>query len=66
MNFIVHLTILIIYLSLLTIGSCIRWNMHPNSQKCLRGEIRENILVKGEYEITVVEHQRIDYIVSIF
>jgi len=40
--------------------------MHPNSQKCLRGEIRENILVKGEYEITVVEHQRIDYIVSIF
>ncbi|XP_022172035.1 transmembrane emp24 domain-containing protein bai-like isoform X1 [Myzus persicae] len=60
MNFILNLTI---SLSLLSIGSCIRWHMQPNSRKCLREELRENILVKGVYEVTPVDNQQVDYVV---
>jgi len=63
MNFIVHLTI---SLSILSIGNCIRWNMQPNSRKCFAEELRENVLVKGEYEVTQVDNQQVDYVVSIF
>jgi len=63
MNFIVHLTISV---SILSIVHCIRWNMQPNSRKCLREELRENVLVKGEYEVTQVDNQQVDYVVSIF
>lgn len=40
--------------------------MQPNSRKCLREELRENVLVKGEYEVTPVDNQQVDYVVSIF
>lgn len=62
MNFMVHL---IISLSILSIGTCIRWHMQPNSRKCLREELRENVLVKGVYEVTQVDDQQVDYVVSI-
>lgn len=41
----------------------IRWYMHPNTQKCLREELRQNVLVKGDYEIVSIENQFMDYIV---
>ncbi|KAE9530605.1 hypothetical protein AGLY_011067 [Aphis glycines] len=41
----------------------IRWLMHPNTQKCLREELRQNVLVKGDYEIAPIEGQFMDYIV---
>lgn len=41
----------------------IRWFMNPNTQKCLREELRQNVLVKGDYEVTSVENQFMDYIV---
>lgn len=41
----------------------IRWFMHPNTQKCLREELRQNVLVKGDYEIVPIENQFMDYIV---
>lgn len=41
----------------------IRWLMHPNTQKCLREELRQNVLVKGDYEIVPIENQVMDYIV---
>lgn len=37
--------------------------MQPNSRKCLREELRENILVKGVYEVTPVDNQQVDYVV---
>lgn len=61
MNFIVHLTI---SLSILSIGNCIRWNMQPNSRKCFAEELRENVLVKGEYEVTQVDNQQVDYVIK--
>lgn len=39
--------------------------MQPNSRKCLREELRENILVKGVYEVSQVDNQQVDYVVSI-
>ncbi|KAE9533537.1 hypothetical protein AGLY_009175 [Aphis glycines] len=64
MNPTVQLSILMIYLSLLSIGSCIRWHMQPNSRKCLREELRENVLVKGEYEVTEIDNQQVDYVIK--
>ncbi|CAH1732664.1 transmembrane emp24 domain-containing protein bai-like [Aphis gossypii] len=64
MNPTVQLSILMIYLSLLSIGSCIRWHMQPNSRKCLREELRENVLVKGEYEVTQIDNQQVDYVIK--
>lgn len=40
--------------------------MQPNSYKCLREEIRANEVVAGAYEVTPVEGQQINYVVSIF
>lgn len=39
--------------------------MEPNTQLCLREELNRNVLVKGMYEVTPVEGQQIDYVVSI-
>lgn len=41
----------------------IRWYMPANTQKCLREELRQNVLVKGDYEIVSIENQVMDYIV---
>lgn len=41
----------------------IRWFMQPNTLKCLREELRQNVLVKGDYEIVPIENQFMDYIV---
>lgn len=63
MNLIIHLTI---SLTILSVSNCIRWHMQPNSRKCLREELRENVLVSGVYEVTEVDNQQVDYVVSIF
>lgn len=39
--------------------------MQPNTRKCLREELRANVLIKGVYEVTEVPDQHVDYIVSI-
>ncbi|XP_045527613.1 transmembrane emp24 domain-containing protein bai isoform X1 [Pieris brassicae] len=41
----------------------IMWSLAPNTQKCLKEELQANVLVAGEYEITEITGQRIDYIV---
>ncbi|KAL4136126.1 hypothetical protein QTP88_007691 [Uroleucon formosanum] len=61
MNLIIHLTI---SLTILSVSNCIRWHMQPNSQKCLREELKENVLVSGVYEVTEVDNQQIDYVVK--
>lgn len=65
MNSIKFWLLVTISLSLYTNGNCIKWHMHPNSQKCLKEELRQNELVSGEYVIAPVEGQFIDYVVSI-
>lgn len=59
-----HLSILIITLCLFSIGNCIKWHMHPNSYKCLREEIRANVVVVGVYEVVPVDGQQINYVVT--
>ncbi|XP_050530590.1 transmembrane emp24 domain-containing protein bai-like [Daktulosphaira vitifoliae] len=49
--------------SMVTLVYGIRWHMKPNTEKCLKEELRQNVLVKGEYEVAPVEGQKIDYIV---
>lgn len=39
----------------------IKFNLQPNSQKCLRDEMNANMLVVGEYEVSAMPGQVIDY-----
>ncbi|CRK94506.1 CLUMA_CG008011, isoform A [Clunio marinus] len=39
----------------------IRFNLQPNTQKCLRDEMNANMLVVGEYEISAASNQIVDY-----
>ncbi|VVC87677.1 transmembrane emp24 domain-containing protein bai [Leptidea sinapis] len=41
----------------------IMWSLPPNTQKCLKEELQANVLVAGEYEVTELVGQRIDYVV---
>lgn len=45
---------------------CIMWYQEPNSMKCLREEIQGNVLVSGEYEVSEVPGQKIDFVVNHF
>lgn len=47
------------------IGSAngIMFKLEPNSQKCLRDELHANQLLLGDYEVTDVPGQQIDYVV---
>lgn len=42
----------------------IMWHLEPNTQKCLREELQSNVLVTGEYEVSDVPGQKVDYTVS--
>lgn len=59
----VNLSLSIILMLSVPLVTSIQWFMHPNTQKCLREELRQNVLVKGEYEIVSIENQFMDYIV---
>jgi len=64
-SFIMWRSAVIIALTLVSSNNSLRWYMHPNTRKCLSGELRRNELVKGVYEVTSVFGQQVDYIVSI-
>lgn len=51
-------------LSLFVVANGIMFNLPPNTQKCLREELQQNVPVKGEYEISEAPGQKVDYIVS--
>nr|CAD7199123.1 unnamed protein product [Timema douglasi]CAD7261934.1 unnamed protein product [Timema shepardi]CAD7393377.1 unnamed protein product [Timema cristinae]CAD7573529.1 unnamed protein product [Timema californicum] len=42
----------------------IMWNLHPNTQKCLKEELQSNVLVTGDYEVSDAPGQKVDYIVK--
>lgn len=58
------LSLYLVFLLSVQFVTSIRWFMHPNSQKCLKEELRQNVLVKGEYEIVPIQNQFMDYIVK--
>ncbi|XP_019865210.1 transmembrane emp24 domain-containing protein bai [Aethina tumida] len=49
---------------LISYGNCIMWNLQPNTQKCLKEELQQNVPVIGEFEVSEVPGQRIDYVVT--
>ncbi|CAG9854421.1 unnamed protein product [Phyllotreta striolata] len=53
-----------IFLSLLLTVNCIMWNLEPNTRKCLREELQQNIPVIGEFEVTEALGQSVDYVVT--
>lgn len=44
---------------------CIMFHLPPNSQKCLREELRQNVLMTGDYHVSDALGQRVDYVVSL-
>lgn len=57
----------VIFIAVLCIASVksIMFHAVPNGQKCLREEIRQNVLIVGEYEVSHAPGQKIDYVVCI-
>lgn len=45
-------------------GNCVMFHLSPNTQKCLQEDMQANQLVMGEYEVSDVPGQVMDYIVS--
>lgn len=66
MYFMTHWSTILFLISLFSLGNCVRWYMQPNSHKCLREELRQNVLVKGVYEVIPADGQQIDYVVCLF
>lgn len=43
---------------------CIMFNLHPNQRKCLREELRQNVLISGDYDVSEHFDQHVHYVVS--
>lgn len=43
----------------------IMWHLEPNTRKCLREELGQNVLIAGDYDVTELPGQRVDYQVII-
>lgn len=41
----------------------IMWYLEPSTQKCLKEEVQANVIINGEYEISDVPGQKVDYTV---
>ena len=44
-------------------AECLMFHLPGNAQKCLREELRQNVLIAGEYDVTEIAGQRVDYVV---
>ncbi|EEB13384.1 transmembrane emp24 domain-containing protein 10 precursor, putative [Pediculus humanus corporis] len=54
----------LVFLSGLIAVDGIMWNLEPNTRKCLREELQSDVLVTGEYEVSDVFGQKVDYTVK--
>ncbi|KAG5867389.1 hypothetical protein JTB14_022927 [Gonioctena quinquepunctata] len=45
-------------------ANCIMWNLEPNTQKCLKEQLQQNIPVIGEFEVSEAPGQTVDYVVT--
>lgn len=43
---------------------CIMFNLNPLQRKCLREELKQNVLITGEYEVTEHPGQHVKFVVS--
>lgn len=41
------------------------WNLEPNTHKCLKEELQQNVQVLGEFDVSEAPGQKIDYLVCI-
>lgn len=41
----------------------IMWQLDPNTHKCLKEELQQNVPVTGDFEVSEVANQKIDYVV---
>ncbi|KAG8265263.1 transmembrane emp24 domain-containing protein bai [Homalodisca vitripennis] len=60
----VILNFLLIFVFSLVSVKGIMFHAVPNGQKCLREEIRQNVLIVGEIEVDQVPNQKVDYVVT--
>lgn len=49
-----------------SVSESIMFHLPPGSQKCLREELRQNVLISGEYDVSEAPGQRVDYVVYIY
>lgn len=59
---IIHLLIISLFLlNLLQCVSTIRFDLQPNTKKCLKEEMRKNLLAVGEYEVSSLPGTNVDF-----
>ncbi len=58
--------ILLIVSYLIYSADALRFNLKPNTQKCLRDELQAHQLIVGEYEVINYPGQQVDYEVRIY
>lgn len=46
-------------------SECIMWHLDPNTHKCLKEELHQNVPVTGEFEVSEAVNQKVDYVVFI-
>ncbi|KAI4468753.1 transmembrane emp24 domain-containing protein [Holotrichia oblita] len=44
-------------------SECIMWHLDPNTHKCLKEELHQNVPVTGEFEVSEAVNQKVDYVV---
>ncbi|XP_028136722.1 transmembrane emp24 domain-containing protein bai [Diabrotica virgifera virgifera] len=54
----------LVFISLIVCTNCIMWNLKPNSRKCLREELQQNIPVVGEFDVSEAPGQTVNYVVT--
>ncbi|XP_060521531.1 transmembrane emp24 domain-containing protein bai [Cylas formicarius] len=54
----------LIFITLFLSANSIMWHLEPNARKCLREELQGNIPVIGEFDVSEIPGQIVDYIVT--
>lgn len=56
--------IIFIFAMLFAYVHSIRFYLEPNSMKCLKEEVQANVLLAGEYEVSLTPAVKTEYVVS--
>lgn len=43
---------------------CLRFHLKPGASRCIKEEIRQDVLIVGDFEVTEHEGQKVDYVVT--
>ncbi|XP_043786164.1 transmembrane emp24 domain-containing protein bai [Apis laboriosa] len=57
-------TVIFIFAMLLAYVHSIRFYLEPNSMKCLKEEVQANVLLAGEYEVSLAPAVKTEYVVK--